>query len=94
MDESGLQVHSPLLLGLCGWLCIVVLILTLFLWFTVFLLVVVVFSLHSVESEYVNNELKRAAYQEEGEEEEESSEDEEEDDDLVWAKVPREGNAL
>ena len=70
------------------------LILTLFLWFTVFLLVVVVFSLHSVESEYVNNELKRAAYQEEGEEEEESSEDEEEDDDLVWAKVPREGNAL
>ena len=54
---------------------------------------VVVFSLHSVESEYVNNELKRAAYQED-EEEEESSEDEEEDDDLVWAKVPREGNAL
>ena len=58
------------------------------------LLLVVVFSLHSVESEYVNNELKRAAYQEEDEEEEESSEDEEEDDDLVWAKVPREGNAL
>jgi hypothetical protein len=70
-----------------------VLILTLFLWFTVFVLLVVVFSLHSVESEYVNNELKRAAYQED-EEEEESCEDEEEDDDLVWAKVPREGNAL
>ena len=93
MDEPGLQVHSPLLLGLCGWLFFVVLILTLFL--HCMLLVVVVFSLHSVESEYVNNELKRAAYQEAGdEEEEESSEDEEEDDDLVWAKVPREGNAL
>ena len=44
-----------------------------------------------MESEYVNNELKRAAYQEEEEEEEEESEDEEEDDDVVWAKVPREG---